>query len=160
MENTYQQQQEASQASGYKQLNSVAYSFSSEEEMKSYYLQMFRTMNQFFHSSQISEYMQLHSLRRRLDRYIFVLQLLSRHEWGSGVAEIQNACGVYMIQPNLERKEQLRTNREIGQHLLFLTQLAGNIHITKQILGLMDSHYQNVTYLISKMKESADENKE
>lgn len=160
MENTYQQQQEKLQASGYKQLNPVAYSFSSEEEMKAYYLQMFGTMNQFIHSCKISEYMQLHSLQRRLDRYIFVLQLLSRHEWGNGVAEIQNACGVYMIQPNLERKEQLRTNRKIGQHLLFLTQLAGNIHITKQLLGLMDSHYQNVNYLMDKMKKAAEENKE
>ena len=158
MENTYQQQQETSQASDYKQLNPVAYSFSSEEDMKAYYLQMFNTMNQFIHSCKISEYMQLHSLRRRLNRYIFVLQLLSRHEWGNGVVEIQNACGVYMLQPNVERKEQLRTNREIGQHLLFLTQLAGNIHITKQILGLMDSHYQNVTYLMNKIKKVTEEN--
>lgn len=117
-------------------------------------------MNLFIHFGKISEYMQLQSLRRKLNRFICVLQLLSHHEWGDGVAEIQNACGVYMLQPNVERKEQLRANREIGQHLLFLTQLAGKNHITKQLLGLLNSHYQNVTYLISKMKESAGENKE
>lgn len=90
MENTYQQQQETPQASDYKELNSVAYSFSSEEEMKSYYLQMFCTMNMFIHSGKTPEYSQLQILRRKLHRFICVLQLLSCHEWGNGVAEIRS----------------------------------------------------------------------
>ncbi|MEL5893806.1 hypothetical protein AAE250_09905 [Bacteroides sp. GD17] len=146
-------QPEVIQEPSYKQLNLVSSSFQSEEAMKAYYLQMADTMAANLPFEKCSEYISLKGLRRKLKQFIGALQQLSVHEWGSGIAEIQNACGTYMLQSNIERKLLLQTNREIGRHMQFITQLAGNMGFIKQLLGTLNCHYQNVRYLMERMKE-------
>ncbi|MCD8182201.1 MAG: hypothetical protein LUE99_02980 [Bacteroides sp.] len=101
-----------------------------------------------------SEYARLQSLYRKLKQFINVLQLLSMHEWGKGILEIQNAEGIYMLQSNIDRKILLQTHQEIGLHLQFITQLAGNMSFVKQLLGILQCHYHNVEYLIKNMESS------
>lgn len=146
-------QPEVIQEPSYKQLNLVSSSFQSEEAMKAYYLQMADTMAANLPFEKRSEYTSLKGLRRKLKQFIGALQQLSIHEWGNGIAEIQNACGTYMLQSNIERKLLLQTNREIGRHMQFITQLAGNMGFIKQLLGVLNCHYQNVRYLMERMKE-------
>ena len=134
--------------------------FPSEKAMKTYYLQMTVIMNKNVHLAQASEYERIKFLHKKLKQFVNVLQLYTRHEWGKSVAEIQDACSVYMLQKDIDRKLLLQNSREIGQHLLFITQLAGNGFLLKQMQGAIVCHYQNVEYLLKKMKESAEANKQ
>lgn len=146
-------QSEAIKEFSHRQFNSVANCFQSEEDMKSYYLHMADTMNASLFFERRSDYISLAGLHRKLKQFNSALQLLSTHEWSRSIAEIQNACGVFMLQNDVEKKRLLRTNEEIGLHLQFITELAGNMSFLKQLLGILNCHHQNVGYLLRKMKE-------
>ena len=151
-------QQAASQTAG-QELPSIAmhprYDFSSEEEMKTYYLQLTNIMNIKF-VGESPELMSLNCLRRKLKQFIHLMQLLGTHEWGKGIAEIQNACGAYMLQNNLDRKTLLCTNQEIGQHLQFIISLASHTGLAKQMEGILYYHYQNILQLLNKLREEPE----
>lgn len=149
MENT--NQAESICATSYDQLNVVASRFASEEEMKKYYLQMSDTINANTPFIRRTDFTQLKGLHQKLKQFIVALQHLSTHKWGSSVAEIQNACGAYMMQSNIDKKTLMKTNNEIGQHLQFIMQLAGDMTPIKQLLGILNFHYQNVEYLMGKV---------
>ena len=125
--------------------------FPSEEAMKTYYLQLADLMNVRY-AEEPSEYLTLKCLHRKLRQFTCALQLIGQHEWGQGISEIQNACGVYMLQNVIERKILLQNNREIGKHLQFITQLAGNVGFLKQLEGILYYHFQNVKRILETMK--------
>ncbi len=77
--------------------------FPSEEAMKAYYLQLIDIMN-IAYVKESSEYISLQCLKRKLRQFIHVLQLLGTHEWGNGIAEIQDASGFYMLQSTLRTR--------------------------------------------------------
>lgn len=126
--------------------------FSSEEEMKAYYLHLADIFNVKF-TEEPSEFLSLSSLRRKLKQYTTALQLISTHEWGTGIAEIHDACGVNMIHSKLEQQLLLKANKEIGLHLQFIMKLAGNVGFLKQLLGVLYFHYQNVVHLLNKLEK-------
>lgn len=150
-------QPETIQSSTYHLLNSVAYSFPSEDTMRTYYIQMTYVINPTLHIEKHTDYVRLKNLQRKLKQFINVLNHLNGHEWGKGILEIQNATGFYMLQNNIERKILLQTHQEVGEHLQFITQLAGNIGYMKQLLGILHCHYQNVEYLIKRMNKKQEE---
>lgn len=158
MENS--NQSNADQEFPYKQTNSVSNAFQSEEAMKAYYLQMADTMILSPRMEKYSEYARLKNLHHRLTQFLKALQYLNEHQWGKGVAEIQEACGVYMLQNNIDRKKLLHFNQEIGQHLLFITQLAENMNSIKRIFGIMNCHYYNVEYIMKGVDKKTKENLE
>ena len=128
--------------------------FPSEEAMKAYYLQLIDIMN-IAYVKESSEYVSLQCLKRKLRQFIHVLQLLGTHEWGNGIAEIQDASGFYMLQSTLPHKTLLQANREIGLHLQFITQLASNVGFLKQLEGILYYHSQNVENLLKRVKEES-----
>ena len=128
--------------------------FPSEEAMKAYYLQLIDIMN-IAYVKESSEYISLQCLKRKLRQFIHVLQLLGTHEWGNGIAEIQDASGFYMLQSTLPHKTLLQANREIGLHLQFITQLASNVGFLKQLEGILYYHSQNVENLLKRVKEES-----
>lgn len=126
--------------------------FTSTEAMKDYYLQFANILNVRYVEGP-SEFMSLNCLHRRLIQYIHAVQLINTHEWGKGIAEIQNACGAYLLQSNMDKKKLLQTNEEIGLHLQFISQLAGKVGFLKQLEGILHYHNQNVEYLLKRLKE-------
>lgn len=148
---------ETPQAFSYKQINFVSNTFQSEEAMKKYYLQMAETMNTSVSWEKNSDYTSLKNLHQKISQQCGVLQHLTKHEWGSGIIEIQDICGSYLLQSKTDRKKLIQTNREIALHLQFIIQLAGNVGYIKQMLNNLQQHYQNVEYLIKKTKETTEE---
>lgn len=148
---------ETPQAFSYKQINFVSNTFQSEEAMKTYYLQMAETMNTSVSWEKNSDYTSLKKLHQKISQQCGVLQHLTQHEWGSGIIEIQDICGSYLLQSKIDRKKLIQTNREIALHLQFIIQLAGNAGYIKQMLNNLQQHYQNVEYLIKKTKETTEE---
>lgn len=126
--------------------------FASEEEMKAYYLHLADILNVKF-TEEPSEFLSLSSLRRKLKQYIIALQLISTHDWGTGIAEIHDACGVNMLHSKLEQQLLLKANKEIGLHLQFIMELAGNVGFFKQLLGALYYHYRNVVHLLNKLEK-------
>lgn len=126
--------------------------FASVEEMRKYYLQMVELMN-IRYSEEPSELKSIKCLHRKLRQFTETMRFIGTHDWGKGIAEIHTTCGVYMMQSNVEPKKLLQTNEEISLHLQFIAQLAGSIGYVKQLEGLMQYHYQNVAYLLERLKE-------
>lgn len=129
--------------------------FPSEDAMKSYYLQLANIMNVNYTGGD-SEYINMKCLHRKLRQFIHILQLIGTHEWGQGIAEIQNASGTYMMQSNTPPKILLQNNREIGLHLQFVMQLAGNVGFLKQLEGILRYHFQNIETLLKGLKEELE----
>ena len=128
--------------------------FPSEEAMKTYYLQLIDIMN-IAYMAEPSEYISLQCLHRKLKQYVHVLRLIGTHEWGKGIAELQDASGIYMLKSTLPHNTLLQANREIGRHLQFITQLASNVGFLKQLEGILCYHLQNVEGLLKKLKEES-----
>ena len=154
MENS--NQPEKFHAISLKQPNSVSKRFDSDEAMTTYYLLMADTFNTNIQLEDYQEVAHLKNLQRKLRQFIYSLQPIIEHEWKRGVSEIQNACGVYMFQNQIERKELLRVNSEIGRHLQFITELAGNTSYIKQLYSNLHCHFQNVSYLLIKMQQQEE----
>ena len=155
MENS--NQQEMVQAISEDKSYYVSTHFESDEAMKAYYLQMAETMNTSVSWEKNSDYTSLKKLHQKISQQCGVLQHLTQHEWGSGIIEIQDICGSYLLQSKIDRKKLIQTNREIALHLQFIIQLAGNAGYIKQMLNNLQQHYQNVEYLIKKTKETTEE---
>ena len=51
--------------------------------------------------------------------YSFI-QTLGEHEWDKGIADIQKALGIYLMQNNIESKERKQTNQETASQLQFI----------------------------------------
>ncbi|MBD3592749.1 hypothetical protein [Bacteroides sp. GM023] len=123
--------------------------FKSENEMKEYYLQMSNVICPAYnHFPLESEYNRLKRLNAKLKQYCTFIQTLGDHEWERGVADIQKAMGIYLMQSDIDRKVRQQTNQEIASQLQFIVFLSGNINIVKQLQGIFTHHSSNVTYLL------------
>lgn len=107
------------------------------------------------YAGEYSELTSIKCLHRKLKQFGNTMRLIGTHEWGQGIAEIQSTCGTYMMQNNINQKELLNTNKEIGHHLQFVVQLASNVCFVKQLEGILFFHYENVSYLVNKLKEES-----
>lgn len=125
--------------------------FLSQEAMKTYYLQMANIMGTR-HQGEHSDENSIRNLYGRLKQFSNALQSINSHDWGQGVAEIQNAAGIYMMQGDINRSKLMQNNEEISLHLQFITQLASNTSIFKQLQGIISCHFQNVEYLLKRTK--------
>lgn len=123
--------------------------FHSVNEMKTYYLQMSTMIRSTDSHPPINkEYIILKKLSNKLKQYYSFIQTLGDHEWDKGIADIQKALGIYLMQNNIDSKVRKQTNQEIASQLQFIVFLSGNSNITKQIQGILHQHLSNVTNLL------------
>ena len=129
--------------------------FNSENGMKTYYLQMSNIIRSAHINPPIdTEYNSLKKLSKKLKQYCTFIQTLGEHEWDKGIADIQKALGIYLMQNNIESKERKQTNQEIASQLQFIVFLSGNINIIKQLHGILQRHLSNVMLLLSSYRLS------
>ena len=94
--------------------------FNSENGMKTYYLQMSNIIRSAHINPPIdTEYNSLKKLSKKLKQYCTFIQTLGEHEWDKGIADIQKALGIYLMQNDIESKERKQTNKEIASQLRF-----------------------------------------
>ena len=146
-------QPEISQAISEEKTYYVSTHFESDEAMKAFYLQMAINTNISLQIGENPEYAALMKLQHKLKQQARAVQPLCEYEWGRGVSEIHDACGVYMMQKGIDHNKQLKTNEEVGKHLQFMSKLAGNTGVIRQILGSLLFHIYNVDYLTRKLRE-------
>ena len=128
--------------------------FNSENGMKTYYLQMSNIIRSAHINPPIdTEYNSLKKLSKKLKQYCTFIQTLGEHEWDKGIADIQKALGIYLMQNNIESKERKQANQEIASQLQFIVFLSGNINIIKQLHGILQRHLSNVMLLLSSYPE-------
>lgn len=114
--------------------------FTSDEEMKAYYLHLAYLLNPQLRGLQCDEAKLLKELLRKLTKFRQVIQSMGSHPWEEGVLEIQTALGYYMTQPHIDRSKQLQINASIGKHLQFLTLMASQTYVTKHIEAVFHLH--------------------
>ena len=131
----------------------VSTHFESDEAMKAYYLQMADNMNISRQIGENPEYVALKNVLHKLKQYVRVLQYVCDYEWGRGVSEIHDACGVYLMQKNIEHRKLVKFNEEIGQHLQFIAKLAGDTGFMKQLQGYLAFHMNNVDFLVRGLRK-------
>ena len=79
--------------------------FNSENGMKTYYLQMSNIIRSAHINPPIdTEYNSLKKLSKKLKQYCTFIQTLGEHEWDKGIADIQKALGIYLMQNNIESR--------------------------------------------------------
>ena len=100
------------------------------------------------HPSIDKEYTILKKLCSKLKQYYSFIQTLGDHEWEKGIANIQKALGIYLMQNDIDSKVRKQTNQEIASQLQFIVFLSGNSNIIKQIQGILHQHLSNVTHLL------------
>ena len=128
--------------------------FNSENGMKTYYLQMSNIIRSAHINPPIdTEYNSLKKLSKKLKQYCTFIQTRGEHEWDKGIADIQKALGIYLMQNNIESKERKQTNQEIASQLQFIVFLSGNINIIKQLHGILQRHLSNVMLLLRSYPE-------
>ena len=141
--------------------------FNSENGMKTYYLQMSNIIRSAHINPPIdTEYNSLKKLSKKLKQYCTFIQTLGEHEWDKGIADIQKALGIYLMQNDIESKERKQTNKEIASQLQFIVFLgsvvilgglslflSGNINIIKQLHGILQRHLSNVMLLLRSYPE-------
>ena len=128
--------------------------FNSENGMKTYYLQMSNIIRSaHINTPNDTEFNSLKKLSKKLKQYCTFIQTLGEHEWDKGIADIQKALGIYLMQNNIESKERKQTNQEIASQLQFIVFLSGNINIIKQLHGILQRHLSNVMLLLRSYPE-------
>ena len=128
--------------------------FNSENGMKTYYLQMSNIIRSAHINPPIdTEYNSLKKLSKKLKQYCTFIQTLGEHEWDKGIADIQKALGIYLMQNNIDSKERKQTNQEIASQLQFIVFLSGNINIIKHLHGILQRHLSNVMLLLRSYPE-------
>ena len=129
--------------------------FNSENGMKTYYLQMSNIIRSAHINPPIdTEYNSLKKAKQKSSSNIVLsFKTLGEHEWDKGIADIQKALGIYLMQNNIESKERKQTNQEIASQLQFIVFLSGNINIIKQLHGILQRHLSNVMLLLSSYPE-------
>lgn len=129
--------------------------FQSFEHMKVYYLQMCNifTPNQLL--VERSDYSRLKNLYRKIKQFSSCIQNLGDHPWEKGITEIQSTCGIYMMQNNIDPQNRIRTNQEIGHHLQFITLMATNTNLYKQLQGIFSYHLANVQHLLLEIENES-----
>ena len=126
--------------------------FKSDEEMKEFYLKMALFLNPTSCMLLQTETQLLQYLLRRLEKSLTIIQQIGNHPWEMGVAEIQNATAAYLMQPHMDKKQQLRTNATIGQHLQFLTFVAGKSNVVKPLENTYHRHCEYVRHLLRQVE--------
>ena len=149
-------QQEITQAISEEKSYYVSTHFESDEAMKTYYLQMADNMNISRQIGENPEFVALKNVLHKLKQYVRVLQYVCDYEWGRGVSEIHDACGVYLMQKNIEHRKLVKFNEEIGQHLQFIAKLAGDTGVIKQLQGNLAFHVNNVDYLMRRLRTRSE----
>lgn len=77
-----------------------------------------------------------------------------------GIAEIQISCGVYSLQDNLSKEKRMQMNTSTGKHLQFLTQMAMDSPVFKQLFRNYHNHYIQVESLVKQMAKEMDQQKQ
>lgn len=132
--------------------------FGSEEEMRRYYLQMANFIR-LPHKccSEESEYKKLKMLGSKLKQFASFTHVLGEHKWEKGVANIQKALAIYLMQNDVDSKERRQNNDEIASQLQFIVYLAENSNLVKQLQGMFDRHRSNVLYLLDSMSVAVEQ---
>lgn len=115
--------------------------------------QMYRFMNIVLPSPTTKDTPDMKELQRRLKKFLVVMNAVSNHDWSAGIAEIQEAWGVYLLANRIDEKRVKRMNEAIGAHLQFLVQMAENRSTMKQLFGVLNKHYINVTNVMNRLED-------
>lgn len=120
-------------------------------EMK-HYEELVRWMRFILLPPATQEAPDMKTLQRKLKRFVAIMDALSNRDWSEGIAEIQEAWGVYLLANKIDEKRVKRMNETISTHLQFLVYMAENRDTLKHLLAVLNRHYIHVTKVMNRMK--------
>lgn len=127
--------------------------FKSDEEMLSFYLTLSRLVYVNGVAAKTSDLSKLQALYGKLRSFLSFAQMINSHHWEEGIADIQKACGTYLLESKQDRKLLLRSNERIAAHLEFITKLSSKNYQTKQIESILNCHLKYLVHLIHRQQK-------
>ena len=112
-----------------------------KEELKDFYLKFAFLLDPDSCSVNRTEFELLNILLKNLKKILAALTHLNTHPWDEGIAEMQ-------------------MNTSTGKHLQFLTQMAMNSPVFKQLFRNYHNHYIQVESLVKQMAKEMDQQKQ
>lgn len=110
---------ESNQVSAVEETSKTIYS---EEERKAYLLRLASDLCPSA-TEDVSEKRRLEMLHSQLKRYIKLFQMLHTYSWGENEAEIQKACGSYLMDSGIPKGKRDKLNEMLYQHNLLINEL-------------------------------------
>lgn len=124
--------------------------FTSDEEMKNFYLTLDRFVNPTTYFVQQSEVERLGNLFRMFGKYQYFTNLFA--SYGSmGVRQLIEGYGLYMMKPSLSNKERRHAAENVGYQIRFWVDTVRECGIAKSMADSYRLHVENVRYLLEKM---------
>lgn len=124
--------------------------FTSDEEMKNFYLILDRFVNPTTYFVQQSEVERLGNLFRMFGKYQYFTNLFA--SYGSmGVRQLIEGYGLYMMKPSLSNKERRHAAKNVGYQIRFWVDAVRECGIAKSMADSYRLHVENVRYLLEKM---------
>ncbi len=100
-----------------------------------------------------SEKHRLEMLHSKLKRYTKLFQILHTYEWSENEAEIQKACGTYLMDASVSKSKRDRLNEMLYQHNLLVNELIGFGDMINYTLSNCCRKVEEVGKMIREKKE-------
>lgn len=123
------------------------------EEMKDFYFKLAFIIDPHACTPNRTEYELLKILHRNLKKAVKLLSLVNSLKWNESMPEIQNCCGLYLMEDTISKKERMDVYTHIGKHLQALTQLGTNSRTMHQLYDIHLRLAKNVERLLQQYPE-------
>ena len=133
--------------------------FSSDDEMMRFYLTFYRLMNPAICLEQITDKKKLENLESVFYKEVQTFAGIDKYKCVS-IKEVIKGFGMHMMNVNISHAERLKNVVAVCDLMDCVFNTTKNIGLFKHLSRANVIHLLNVKYLLKKLKEKADEEKE
>lgn len=126
--------------------------FTSEEEMRNFYLILNRFVNPTTYFMQRADTERLENLRDTLGKFERFINIFGTYQ-SVGIRPLVEGFGLYMMQQTLSNRKRKLAAEHVAYQTRFLIDITKDIDQAKSLSHILSSHIQNVKYLLVKIKE-------
>lgn len=121
-----------------------------EDQRKDFYLKMACLMRPMTCTPNHTEHELLCILYKELKTILTAVTRLNMQPWALPFMEIQKATSYYLMNANVSKKELVKMNESINEHMKCLTLVDANMAQIKRLVAIYTRYYKDVAYLIGR----------
>lgn len=133
--------------------------FSSDEEMMAFYLTLYRLIYPGSYLVQCTDQQMLENLKNTLYKNVLAFEVVNDYKAVS-IKEVIKGFGMNMMNTGISNSNRLQSADMVGNLMNCILGTTKNIGQFGHMSRINYLHIENVTYLLKRLKEKADEEKE
>ena len=130
--------------------------FSSDDEMMSFYLTLYRLMNPDSFLVQSTDKKRLEDLAKRFYKWIPAFDAVDNYK-SISIKEVIKGFGMNMMNTNVSNSNRLRSAESVGDLMDCVLNTTKNIGQFKQMYRINILHLENIKYLLKKLRAKVGE---